>query len=281
MVFNKDSGAEEEIDILISFPTGGRVYKTGVAVRQRGRKKKGSASWIRDLAVQRAGCGLDKIIAAHTSGFSPAAQKQANASNVDLVSILDVTDADLLEAIGPFEGLEFFKTRSCKIQFVAATTPRQPVDWADVVSIGGRPAGTAREFRRFVCDALHKAVSEAPGCSGRAPRRDRDTVFKFNFLVEFPRSSYVLHSNGYKTRIKGANGSAEVLRVQRAFQQIEAITYNGKLFRNATSKETQLTVEHDGARPVKAVGTVRIPSVVSEIVVLPNLVLSIDDLERT
>ncbi len=50
LVPNDSTGRREEIDVLLSFKTGGRTYTTGIAVRHRSRK--GDKEWIRALRAR-------------------------------------------------------------------------------------------------------------------------------------------------------------------------------------------------------------------------------------
>jgi restriction endonuclease len=91
-VFNHVAGRKEEIDVLVTFTHSGYSYRVGIQCRDHSRNA--GADWIRDLKLQKDHCHLDKMIAVHSKGFSPAAQKTASYEGIEVRTLKDAQSSD-------------------------------------------------------------------------------------------------------------------------------------------------------------------------------------------
>lgn len=112
MVYNYDTEAETELDILVTFDLGGTSYKTAIECRDHNRSA--GPEWIAELKAKRDGCRIDKIIAVHSKGFTESALTSAEKYAIETVTPHKDLLVDWGQKMLPYEVLSF-QTCQCAI----------------------------------------------------------------------------------------------------------------------------------------------------------------------
>lgn len=151
MIRDFGSDTDIEVDVLITFDTGGRTYQTVIECRDRKRRQ--GKDWIRELAQKRLDCRLDCIVAASASGFSKPAYRLAESSHVGTIHVTKASDVDLRKQIIPFERVAF-NLVSCKIGDSCQVLPAPPFEFSST----GRPC--PRDFQVRLPTGLTMTLAE-------------------------------------------------------------------------------------------------------------------------
>jgi hypothetical protein len=104
MVFNRVTEKETEVDVLVE-ATGAEEYRC--AFECRDHKRRAGPEWIDHLCGKREQCGLDRVVAVHSRGFTASAIKLAQAQGVATLTVDELrkdtptrhTAIDILRAV--------------------------------------------------------------------------------------------------------------------------------------------------------------------------------------
>lgn len=148
MVYNRFSEKEEEIDILLTFDGHGHD-KVRFGIQCRDHSRPSSPDWIKSLKTQRDGCGLDRMIAVHSKGFTEAAYREADAHSIDAWTVSQASDVKWSKVL--VQRMRF--ERRPYIKSVELFPAPMEIDGQPVVSTGvlhlvktGEEYGTPIEF---------------------------------------------------------------------------------------------------------------------------------------
>ena len=88
-----DSGQPREVDVLLEGSLGSAQLR--VIVECRDRASVADVTWIEQLATKRRSVGASHVIAVSTSGFTSSAIVKANRENVELRSLVELSQDDI------------------------------------------------------------------------------------------------------------------------------------------------------------------------------------------
>lgn len=223
MVRDFASEAELELDILIKFSFGGREYRTVVECRERtdATRKQGS-DWIRELAMKRDNCRLDRIVAASSTGFTPAALKAAKANNVETICVQEATETQWREKVTPDLCRISFHTTRCQLnepwELTWAASQSPPLTGAfsaedcQIVFPDGSSVPLA-QLREKVASVIQAGLSATPdGLVVQELPQEEDKTEKIDFVVDFPEGTKLVLEDGRESPLQRAAGTGTIQR---------------------------------------------------------------------
>lgn len=136
MVTDKITGAQREVDVLISTNAAGYEVRIAIEVVARGRKA--DTPWVESMHSKHSSLPTDKLILVAEKGFTSPALKKAKFHGIEAITIETALAADWklateLTATGYFE-LTSFKY-SCSVIYDSGSDTRQQIDVPSSLSI--------------------------------------------------------------------------------------------------------------------------------------------------
>lgn len=299
MVRNRRSGSKEEIDVLISFKVGGRKYRTAIAVRYRHRDR-GGPEWIRALAKQKESCGFDKMVAAHTRGFTPAAKRTAKLEGVELVEITQITDGQLLTAVEPVLLLEAFLTFA-NLFFLRCTDTNAierltnglgtfaerlkpkisnliQITMEDHLDNGNGKRLSLKKLGSLLRTILEEAVRRKKTTE---PTKTETIFYNFVYQICLPTKCYLVRQRRSPLIVTHIFGKATVNAMRARFNQTKRISYGEHRFTvsSDSSSETgaHFTTIEGGPISENVIGQFEVGAVIEQ-ESLPPMLLEVSDI---
>lgn len=238
LVENHSSGNREEIDVLITFDRGGSTYKTGIACRDHGRRA--GPDWIRNLALQREHCRLDKVIAVHSRGFSEPAKKTAIQLNIETIAASDFDAVDWKKCVEVPSALISAAVQvrlQWHLVFENSDTATRPE--LDIKSVQIETERLTLEQLHRIC---HQRISDwcldemrIEGTHTLLPKQRQQ--FKIaSFLWKLPNGSAVEFSDGITTSVLAVGGTAITMQELRHATYNKVLQYDDKVAIDAQSE---------------------------------------------
>ncbi len=227
LVLNEATGKREEIDVLASFEVGGRVYRTGVAVRERTRDK-GDKEWIRALSVQRTQCKLDRIIAVHSRGFTSTATKIARECNAELIHPNRLRDEKLRDALLPVDGVDITRFRFHTWGYQSRAKGSPPISTDDpALMIPGGSTYEVSELKDMVKSSLLRQTSSADMTESDRKHFDSGNLMIIRFRIPLADGAALSYPSGQHFRVSHMVGEVEMQHVHARFDVQRVFHYAG------------------------------------------------------
>lgn len=237
MVHNWKTGADEEVDVLVTFNQGGRTYRTAVHAQDRSRPA--GPDWIRTIKAQREDCKLNYAVAVHSKGFTSTARKLAACENIGLLTIERATDAGILQMFqSPVKLVQIAYARTTRVSVITRLRPFRvgaaSLDTVIVKSPNGKVTALS-EILQIVKSAGEAAITEIP----KTPQDLK--IFEVTFRVICLPGTLVGKATTEYEELLSVEGDLSILSATKELTIHHPIGYQDVSFVNSSGVGAQLT----------------------------------------